>query len=652
MTTSKKLPCELINLDETRFRDLFENNSDGIYISTVEGRILDVNQAAVEIMGFEDQKEFAQLNTSDHYANPSERKKFQLEIKKHGFVKEYEVVLKRKTGEEVVCMLTSSALKNEGGKVIAYQGIIRDITDQRRQQKIQETLLKIAQAATSSKDIKTLLKTLHKELSQLINVENFYVALYNESTDTYSFPYYTDEFDKINEFEQMTLKQSLTDYVRKTGEALFVDEDMREKLEKKGKAQMIGTHSPIWLGSPLITSEGVIGVVVVQSYTDPDMYSREDLELLVFVSGQIARVIEQIQADEAMRLSEKRFRDLFEGSPDAIFVESHEGVVLDANPAASKMHGLSYSEIVGKSFMNLIPEELRGDIRTNFSNFFEEGLVSLESNSLGRNGKIIPVEINVSQIDYGGSKVLLLHVRDVSSRKRAEEELKNSHEQLRQLSAHLHSIREDESKRIARDLHDGLGQILTALKFDISMLDKQLKEQIPSNKEFKPLKKKTKSMISKVDATIDAMRRISANLRPVVLDDIGLNAAIEWLAGDFKERTNLGCKLELGSEEELVTEPEVATTLYRIVQEAFTNIIRHSRARNVKVSLIRNTKDIVLTVTDDGKGIAKGKRKSASSFGLVGIQERARGLGGTFEIEGKRGVGTTVTVIIPTKTNI
>ena len=139
MTTSKKLPCELINLDETRFRDLFENNSDGIYISTVEGRILDVNQAAVEIMGFEDQKEFAQLNTSDHYANPSERKKFQLEIKKHGFVKEYEVVLKRKTGEEVVCMLTSSALKNEGGKVIAYQGIIRDITDQRRQQKIQET---------------------------------------------------------------------------------------------------------------------------------------------------------------------------------------------------------------------------------------------------------------------------------------------------------------------------------------------------------------------------------------------------------------------------------------------------------------------------------------------------------------------------------
>lgn len=647
MTTSEKIPYELTNLDDTRFRDLFENNSDGIYVSTVEGKVIDVNKAALDITGFTSKKEFAKQNTGDHYVNPRDRKKFHREIKKHGFVKDFEVTLKRKTGIEVICLLTSSALRNARGKVIGYQGIIRDVTEQRRKQKVQETLLKITQAATSSGDLISLLKQLHKELSQLINVDNFYVALYDEETKAYSFPYYADEFDKINEFEQMTLKKSLTDYVRRSGKALYVDEKKRKKLKKKGIAVMVGTQSPVWLGSPLITSEGVIGVVVVQSYKDEKLYSKEDLELLVFVSGQIARVIEQRQTDESIRLSEKRFRDLFEGSPDAIFVEDLDGVVLDANPAASKLHGLPYSEIVGNSFINLIPEKMRGEVQSNSDNFFKNGMVSLESHSLGKNGKVIPVEIKVSHIDYAGKDVLLLHVRDISSRKEAEEELQNSHEQLRRLSAHQLSIKEEESKRIARDLHDGLGQILTALKFDISMLDRQLEEQAPDSKAFKPIKKKTKSMISKVDSTIDAMRRISANLRPVVLDDIGLNAALEWLAGDFKKRSKINCSINLGRQEELVSDKEAATSLYRIIQETFTNIIKHAKAKNVTLSMVRDGDHIILTISDDGIGIDKRAMKKPGSYGLIGIQERVRGLGGTFEIEGKKGIGTTNKVVIP-----
>lgn len=524
MPTPKKKQNITVPLDETRFRNLFENNREGIYITSLDGSIIDVNKAALEITGFRSKREFSKQNTAEQFLHPKDRRKFHTEIKKQGYVRDFEVVVKKKkTGEEVVCMVTSSTLKDENDTIIGYQGIIRDITELKRQQKIQETLLKITQAATSTKDIKTLLKQLHKDLAQLINADNFYVALYDEDADAYSFPHYADEFDKINEFEQMTLKKSLTDYIRRTGEALYVDKEVRSRLKKSGEAVMIGTQSPIWLGSPLITSKGVIGVVVVQSYRDPNMYTKDDLELLVFISGQIARVIEQKQADE---------------------------------------------------------------------------------------------------------------------------EIRNSHEQLRRLSAHLHSVKEEESKRIARDLHDSLGQILTALKFDISMLDKQLIDQFPT-KEHRSLKRKTKSMISKVDATVEAMRRISANLRPAVLDDMGLNAAIEWLAGDFRRRTSIGCKIHLDSEDELVSDHEAATTLYRIVQEALTNIIKHSNARNVEVSLIRNAKNIVLTVADDGRGIDKGKIKKATSFGLVGIQERALGLGGVFEIEGEKGVGTKLTVSIP-----
>ncbi|MBL4754494.1 MAG: PAS domain S-box protein [Flavobacteriales bacterium] len=649
MSAADKINHKLIKRDETLFRNLFENNRDGIYITALDGSIIDVNQAALEITGFQNKREFANQNTIDLYVDPKQRKSFQKIIKKNGYVQDFEVLLRKKTGEKITCLLTSSVIKDSKDRVIGYQGIIRDVTLQQRQQRIQETLLRITQAATSSGDLKSLLKNLHKELKQLINVDNFYVALYDEGTEAYSFPYYVDEYDLLNELESYSLKKSLTDYIRRTEEALFVDQERRSELKKKGEAVMIGTIPKLWLGSPLITSKGVIGVVVVQSYSDPKMYTRDDLELLEFVSGQIARVIEQKQAGESIRRSEQRFKDLFEGSPDAIFVETLEGLVLDVNPAACKMHGLTYAEIVGNSYINLIPEKLRGEIKSNFENFFGEDLVSLESHSLGRNGNIIPVEIKVSHIDYGGKKVLLLHVRDVSSRKEAEEELRNSHEQLRHLSAHLHSIKEEESKRIARDLHDSLGQILTALKFDISLLNKQLIDQFPTN-QYRPLKRKTKSMISKVDATIDAMRRISANLRPVVLDDIGLNAAIEWLATDFRRRTSLGMKVNIGSEEELITDHEVATTLYRILQEALTNIIRHSKARNVQVSLIRTSKDIVLTIDDDGKGIAKEKLKKATSFGLVGIQERVLGLEGVFEIKGKKGIGTKLTVSIPITT--
>jgi len=509
--------------DETVFRNLFENNSEGIYITSPDGSIIDVNKSALKITGCKNKSEFIKQNSAKQFLDPGDKRKFSAAIKEFGFVVDFEVCIRNKTGEEVICMLSSLPIKEGKDTILGHQHIIRDVTELRRQQKIQETLLKITEAATSTKDIKTLLKQLHKELAQLINADNFYVALYDEDADAYSFPHYADEFDKINEFEQMTLKKSLTDYIRRKGKALFVDREMRSRLKKSGEAIMIGTQCPIWLGSPLITSKGVIGVVVVQSYRDPNMYTRDDLELLVFISGQIARVIEQKQADE---------------------------------------------------------------------------------------------------------------------------EIRNSHEQLRHLSAHLHSVKEEESKRIARDLHDSLGQILTALKFDISMLDKQLDEQFPAE-EYTSLKRKTKSMISKVDATVEAMRRISANLRPAVLDDMGLNAAIEWLAGDFRSRTNIGCIIQFSSEDEIVSDREAATTLYRIVQEALTNIIKHSNASNVHVSLIRSSKDIVLTISDDGIGISKGKIKKTTSFGLVGIQERALGLGGVFEIEGEKGVGTTLTVSIP-----
>jgi signal transduction histidine kinase len=234
----------------------------------------------------------------------------------------------------------------------------------------------------------------------------------------------------------------------------------------------------------------------------------------------------------------------------------------------------------------------------------------------------------------------LREARERADRKQAVEQLRQSHEQLRTLSVYLQHVREEERMRISRAVHDELGQALTGLKIDLSWLTSRLPKRLD------PLIDKTRKMSSHIDETIQTVRRISTELRPGILDHLGLAAAIEWQANEFQMRTGIKCKVG-NSLRSAILDEDVNTVFFRIFQEILTNIIRHSTATRVEVHLALAGGRLILEVTDNGRGITKDQISNVKSIGLLGMRERASLLGGKVNITGLSGKGTKVIVSIP-----
>lgn len=239
--------------------------------------------------------------------------------------------------------------------------------------------------------------------------------------------------------------------------------------------------------------------------------------------------------------------------------------------------------------------------------------------------------------EFSGAMVTFI---DITERKWAEEELKRSRQQLRDLSTRLQTILEDERTRISREIHDELGQQLTILKMELSWLKKQL------SGNQKSLKERTRSMAKRVDAAIKTVRKISTEMRPVVLDDLGLTAAMEWQVEEFKSRTGIRCRFT-ARPEEITLDPDRSTTVFRIFQETLTNIVRHAGADEIEVRMEKRQDHLLLQVRDNGRGITEGQIANSKSLGLLGIRERAFLWGGKVDIQGEIGKGTTLSVQIP-----
>lgn len=233
-------------------------------------------------------------------------------------------------------------------------------------------------------------------------------------------------------------------------------------------------------------------------------------------------------------------------------------------------------------------------------------------------------------------------VMDITERKRAEQVLRESETALRALSARLRKVREEESTRIARELHDELGQALTAFKIDLLWLDKRLAK---GNADIAAMRERLQQVVSHVDATVQSVRRISSDLRPGILDDLGLAAAVEWKARDFAERTGIACVARVPADD-LAIEPDLATAVYRILLEALTNVVRHASASQVTIDLDVQDGVLGLDVRDDGVGVDLERLASAPSIGLLGMKERAAAFGGDVRWLTHEPTGTHVRVRI------
>jgi len=235
-------------------------------------------------------------------------------------------------------------------------------------------------------------------------------------------------------------------------------------------------------------------------------------------------------------------------------------------------------------------------------------------------------------------------LNDISERKRAEEVLKRSEQQLRGLAARLQQAREDERAFIAREIHDELGQLLTGLKFDIKWLEKRLPLETEDAKDAGVLRAKTASLLELVDETIRALRRIATEFRPGLLDTLGLIAAIEWQAEEFRNRTGITCQIGEKASHGL-SDRDRETALFRIFQEALTNVARHANATRVLIELV-HVKDVLrLTVSDNGKGM--GSQPGTTGIGLAGMRARARVARGTVSVESRPGEGVRIRAEAP-----
>ena len=361
-------------------------------------------------------------------------------------------------------------------------------------------------------------------------------------------------------------------------------------------------------------------------------------------------MIGKLKRQEALAHALAAANDLYQQTVDSVMdaivgIDEAQCVVL-FNPAAEQMFGIKTSEILGSSIDKLLPDRLRVSHASHVREF-AAGLAGsrtmaaqLEVTGRRADGQEFPIESTVSRSLIGGKLQMTAVLRDVTEQRRAEIELREVNSQLRQLATSLQSVREQERSRLSRELHDELGQQLTGLKLSLSWLTNRIRDGRAATLES------VEEMREQLNTAIAAVRRISTELRPLILDDFGFEEAIAWHCQEFSKRSDVAVMLNLEAAKD-VKDDEVATALFRIVQESLTNVARHSNANQVTIVLVKQENMLLLTIHDNGQGI--GQRPTDGGIGLVSMRERAISIGATFGIFSTAATGTTIEVALATR---
>lgn len=402
-------------------------------------------------------------------------------------------------------------------------------------------------------------------------------------------------------------------------------------------------------GFPVRIGGDILGVI--ECYSRNMQPPDEDLFALMAVLGnQIGQFLERKYTEESLRESEEQYRTMAETASDAILVLDENGTIVFVNSAAEAIFGYHQRELPGNTLSEIIPEYQRLNfldsmLRTANTGERKAPRHGIEVAGLHRSGRSIPLEISYGETLRNGRKYFIGIARDITDRKHVEEIERRAQEQMRNLSARLQTAREEERRWIAREIHDELGQALTGIKMYLSwMLSKVGNEK---NSALAPLLTAKMNAISQlVDTTIVSVQKIVTELRPGVLDDLGLLAAIEWQGQEFENRTGIRCEIDSTIQDARFDEQR-STAVFRIFQETLTNVARHAKATRVTVRLETSGGKLLMQVHDNGKGIREEEISAAKSLGLLGIRERVNIFGGEVDIYGIPENGTTVAVVIP-----
>jgi len=591
---------------ELEYRGLFEQSIDAIYVVDVDGSSIRANQAWMELFGYT-QEEMATLNAADAYVNPSDRESFLKRITAEGSIED-EVRFKKKDGTVFLCARRVVAIRNEDGAIVRFQGIHRDVTASRAAE----------QALRKS--------------------EREYRALFEQSRDALYLATVDGALTNINSAGIALFGYSREEALRLHVSQLYARPEQRDEMVRLA-----------------LENNGFDDCQLAMRKRDGTVFECEATTALMRDSDGTIRgfqtlirdVTERKRAEEALRRSEAEFRSLFEQSLDAVYLVDLNGTLRNVNRAGLNLFGYTRHELVGANVTVLYADpDTRADVAREALG--SHGLTDYGLRMRHKEGHIIDCFITATLIEdqEGNATGFQSVIRDVTQQKRDREQLERSQEELRRLAAHLEIVREDERAAIAGELHDEVVQALSALGMCLESI--RLCIQDTRTAEARDLIEKAQRLRME---TAERLRRLHADLRPGMLEDLGLAATIEWTTNDVASRAGIAPLLEGFDGYEGVA-PDAAKAMqvlavFRVFRAALDNVIRHSGARTVKVRLSEREGSLDITVEDDGRGITDEQVRSASSLGIVGMRERINACGGTLAIKGTQGKGTEVRITVP-----
>ncbi|HJU70885.1 MAG TPA: histidine kinase [Paucimonas sp.] len=402
----------------------------------------------------------------------------------------------------------------------------------------------------------------------------------------------------------------------------------REKDKRSGNARLRQRAIDKLQGAPIAAASGLIATDIHKQLHALQVHQIE-LEM------QNAE-LQQMRTDLESSLA--RYTDLYDFAPIGYFTLDRKGVILEANLTSADLLGMLRAELIGKHFKRFVLDASEAAFDAFLYRVFaSKAKETCELPVLDEQKQAFFVHIEATaEISGQTCRVAIL---DINKRKLTEVALQQSQEALRELAAHQEDVKENERKRIAREIHDDLGQNLLALRIDIAMLNDRTRHSHPR------LNKKTEAALAHLDATIKAVRLAINNLHPAVLD-LGLIAALEWQVQDFQRRNKIEIDLVMG-EINITHDDNLAIALFRILQESLNNVIRHAKATRVRIALCIEDNKLFMKIADNGIGIFPECRRKANAFGLMGIEERVRALSGELIVESGQAQGTKLTVAIP-----
>jgi PAS domain S-box-containing protein len=360
----------------------------------------------------------------------------------------------------------------------------------------------------------------------------------------------------------------------------------------------------------------------------------------IFFCSFIRDISERILARQQIEKEKNLSDSIIESLPGLFYLFDEQEKYIRWNRQKEKISGFSFKEVAEMSPLDFFADEDKLMVRAHIQEAFQTGSTVLEAPLRTRSGRKIPFYFTGLRVEYEGRTCLLGMGIDISERVKAEDLLRESSRRLRELSAHLQTVREEERISISREIHDELGQQLTVMKMDISWLKRKLES------DDEKVNRKMDDLMRVIDHTVKTVRKISSDLRPSLLDDLGLKAALEWHCTEFEKRSGVETTFTANFPD-IDMSHGVGTALFRVFQETLTNVARHSQATKVQASLNKEDGMLVMRIKDNGIGFNPGSIENKKTLGILGMQERVAIIQGEYRIESNTGEGTLVEVKVP-----